>query len=129
MQGNDGVVVVIFAGKQGLHADVLILGDELIHVCLDIRQNSRVIFLITHLDEKLDLLEKLRQMMIDRDIVLQAFQSLHALLGFLRVIPEIRLLHFSLKLLNSLLFVYQIQRILDFLQGLLVCAQSVFKLV
>lgn len=129
MQGNDGVVVVIFAGKQGLHADVLILGDELIHVCLDIRQNSRVIFLITHLDEKLDLLEKLRQMMIDRDIVLQAFQSLHALLGFLRVIPEIRLLHFSLKLLNSLLFVYQIQRILDFLQGLLICAQSVFKLV
>ena len=67
--------------------------------------------------------------MIDRDIVLQAFQSLHALLGFLRVIPEIRLLHFSLKLLNSLLFVYQIQRILDFLQGLLICAQSVFKLV
>ena len=67
--------------------------------------------------------------MIDRDIILQAFQRLHAFLGFLRIIPEVRLFHFSLKLLDSLLFVYQIQRILDFLQGLLVGAQSVFKLV
>ena len=67
--------------------------------------------------------------MVDRDIILQAFQRLHAFLGFLRIIPEVRLFHFSLKLLDSLLFVYQIQRILDLLQGLSVCAQSIFKLV
>ena len=47
--------------------------------------------------------------MVDRDIIFQAFQRLHAFLGFLRIIPEVRLFHFSLKLLDSLLFVYQIQ--------------------
>ena len=56
MERDDGIVLIILAGKQSLNPDILIRIDKAFQLPLDFRYQGGVIFLIRHLDQRLDLL-------------------------------------------------------------------------
>ena len=95
VQLQDRVVPVVFAGKQGPDRHGIQLRGEALQLLLHLRDQGRIVFLISHLDQSLDVLVLLREGRVVLCFILQILKLLHALLGFLGVVPVARSLHLS----------------------------------
>ena len=104
MECHDRIALIVLAGKQSLDPDILQGTLEALQRLLYLRNHRRIIFFIAHLNEHLNLFVLLFQLTVRLYVVFQGFERLHGFLRFLRVVPEIRLFHPSLKLLYPLLF-------------------------
>ena len=70
MQGNNGVVPVIFSRQKRFHTDILIGLNKFFHHLIDLRDQFRIIFLISHLDHGFNIIILRRQCRISCHIVL-----------------------------------------------------------
>ena len=75
--------------------------DEIIQHLLDFGNQTFVIFLITHLDHRFNILVILRQTIVVIHSILEIFQLLHSFLGFFRIIPKSGFFHRIIQLVNS----------------------------
>ena len=96
MQGHNGIVSVVFTGQQCFHTNIFKTCFKLIQQFLNLRNDFRIIFLISHLDHKFHIFHLGCEPMINFHIIFLTFKLFHKLLGTLRIVPEIRLLHFPL---------------------------------
>ena len=95
IQLHDSVILIVFSRKQRFHTDTLKIRLKLVKDFLNLFDNGRIIFLISHLDQRFHILHLAFQIFVSLFIILETFQFFHHFLGAFRVIPEIRLLHFS----------------------------------
>ena len=56
IQTQNGVAVIVLSRKEGRQAQIFQLLGKIIHHLLDLRDHGRIILLISHLDQKADLL-------------------------------------------------------------------------
>ena len=96
VKGDNSIVLVIFSGQQCFHTDIFKVCDKFIQHFLDIRDDRGIVLLVSHLYHQLDLFLLVLELVINLYIFFEGAQLLHHLLGPLRVIPEIRCLHFPL---------------------------------
>ena len=117
MEGENGVVGVVFAGQQSRQTA---LADLLFQVVVpggDLRQQGGVVLLLGHFAQGHGVLPLGHQPVILLDAVLQALDLLGHLLAVLDVVPEAVLLRLGLQVL-------QLLAVLGDTQGLLQLAQS-----
>ena len=88
MEGEDGVVLVVFAGEQGLQPgsvhpllQIGVAGDQFL-------QHGVVVLLDGHIAKHQQILPLGTHLFIGIDLVLQLMDLLGNLLGFLRIVPE-----------------------------------------
>ena len=96
MQRHNCIVSVILAGKQCLHTNIFKTCFKFIQQFLNLRNDFRIIFFISHLDHEFHVFHLGGQLTINLHIIFFTFELFHKLLGTLRIIPEIRLLHLPL---------------------------------
>ena len=95
MKGQNCIVFVIFAGQQGADPHVVQLFRKGIQLFPDLWNQTFILFLISHLDQGLQIFKLGLKIIASLHDGFQAFQLLHGLAGFLGVLPEGRLLHDS----------------------------------
>ena len=94
---------------------------ELVEHLLDLRNDLRIIFLVPHLDHQTDLFVLILELVVLCDRIFQVFRFLHESRGFLRILPEARLLHGLVQLVDPSDLRFQIQGVPDLLQWSFIC--------
>ena len=129
MEGENGVVGVVFAGQQSRQTA---LADLLFQVVVpggDLRQQGGVVLLLGHLAQGHGVLPLGHQPVILLDAVLQALDLLGHLLAVLNVVPEAVLLRLGLQVLQLLAVLGDAQGLLQLPQGGLQGLELLFILV
>ena len=109
VEGKDGIRVVVFACEQGRQPHLLQFVFESIEVFADRFDDGFVVFFIAHLDQHEDILILALNMLRVLYSGLQILELLHLFISGVGVRPEVRCLRLALQLLNTLLFVFEIQ--------------------
>ena len=129
VKGHDRVIAVILPGQEGLDPDRFEIGLEIGQRLLDIRYYGGVILFIPHIDQKLRLLILAAQAAVGRHVILQRTQILHNLLGLFGIVPEGRLRHGPLKLLDPAFLVLKVQGTSHLFQRLFVRLQFCLEFI
>ena len=108
--------MIVLLGEKRVDTDFLEGRFEMIQFCLNVGNNGRIVFFISHLDQFQNITILIQQSVHGIYSILQVFGFLHLFVGNLRVVPEIWRLHFHFQLFNSFFFIFQIQRGRDLLQ-------------
>ena len=110
VEGEDGVVRVVLAGQQRGQARGLYLFGEGGVLVLQLVEHGVVVFLDGHLAQGGQIVPGGAEAVEVVDLVLEVFQALLHLLGFLHVVPEALALAGGLELLDLLLGGFELER-------------------
>ena len=97
-----GIVLVIFAGQQRRNSQLIELRLEILQFTADLIHHRAVVFLISHFNQRQDILILRKETAAFRNSVLHVLQFLHLGVGLVGIIPETWRLHLHLQLLDPL---------------------------
>ena len=97
-----GAVLIILAGKKRADAQRFQFFREGIQLRTDFLRHRLVVFLISHFNERLDIVILGEQILNLLHGILQVLKFFHFLIGIFRIIPKSRSLHLALQFFDSL---------------------------
>ena len=129
VQRDNGVILIVFTGQERGQPQLLQMRLEIIQFTPHILRRRGILILVGHLNQIENILILALESVCLLHGFLQILERLHLSVGLLRIAPEIRSLHLSGKLLDSLLLERNVQRIHTLPEGILQILQFNFHLV
>ena len=100
MEGEDGVLLIVLAGQEGLEAGGLDPLFQFLHLPVDFGDGGLVVIVVGQLDHDLQVVIPGAELFVPLDGAFECPGLFEDLLGFLGVVPEPRLGRLLLQLLD-----------------------------
>ena len=116
VERQNGVAVVVFAGKERRESRLLHIGFELFVALFELGQQARVVHLRSHVDQRKQIVARGNELFVAVDLILELLGAHLVFLRAFQIVPEAVLMGLQLEALELLTGLLDLQ-----------CLEEVFK--